>query len=159
MKAMSVKYKMLSDKNNIDNDRLYRPAALSELLEAWLAVFESRRSHRGDGKHNRQSPDTADTYQNWPGMINLSHRFTQIITDFIWFTKTEIHLLCFLLQYGLTKTKINPLRLMQVSYEPWMAQPSENPWASSDIFSQLYHHPTVHQPQGDKQKINISSVA
>ena len=70
MKAMSVKYKMLSDKNNIDNDRLYRPAALSELLEAWLAVFESRRPHRGDGKHNRQSPDTADTYQNWPGMIN-----------------------------------------------------------------------------------------
>ena len=64
MKAMSVKYKMLSDKNNIDNDRLYRPAALSELLEAWLAVFESRRPHRGDGKHNRQSPDTADTYQN-----------------------------------------------------------------------------------------------
>ena len=55
---------MLSDKNNIDNDRLYRPAALSELLEAWLAVFESRRPHRGDGKHNRQSPDTADTYQN-----------------------------------------------------------------------------------------------
>ena len=64
MKAMSVKYKMLSDKNNIDNDRLYRPAALSELLEAWLAVFKSRRPHRGDGKHNRQSPDTADTYQN-----------------------------------------------------------------------------------------------
>ena len=64
MKAMSVKYKMLSDTNNIDNDRLYRPAALSELLEAWLAVFESRRPHRGDGKHNRQSPDTADTYQN-----------------------------------------------------------------------------------------------
>ena len=88
MKAMSVKYKMLSDKNNIDNDRLYRPAALSELLEAWLAVFESRRPHRGDGKHNRQSPDTADTYQNWPGMINLSHRFTQIFTDFIWLTKT-----------------------------------------------------------------------
>ena len=28
---------------------------------------------------------------------------------------------------GLTKTDINPLRLMQVSYEPWMAQPSENP--------------------------------
>ena len=83
MKAMSVKYKMLSDKNNIDNDRLYRPAALSELLEAWLAVFESRRPHRGDGKHNRQSPDTADTYQNWPGMINLSHRFTQIFTDIL----------------------------------------------------------------------------
>ena len=59
-------------------------------------------------------------------------------------TKTEIHPLCFLLQYGLTKTKINPfswhlhgkcqkgltktkinpLRLMQVSYETWMAQPS-----------------------------------
>ena len=82
MKAMSVKYKMLSDKNNIDNDRLYRPAALSELLEAWLAVFESRRPHRGDGKHNRQSPDTADTYQNWPGMITTdSRRFSQILYD------------------------------------------------------------------------------
>ena len=44
-------------------------------------------------------------------MINLSHRFTQIFTDYI----------------RLTKTKINPLRLMQVSYETWMAQPSGNP--------------------------------
>ena len=139
MKAMSVKYKMLSDKNNIDNDRLYRPAALSELLEAWLAVFESRRPHRGDGKHNRQSPDTADTYQNWPGMINLSHRFTQILTDFIW----------------LTKTKINPLRLMQVSCEPWMAQRLEI-LEQAQIFSACYTITlqALHQPQGDKQKIN-----
>ena len=126
MKAMSVKYKMLSDKNNIDNDRLYRPAALSELLEAWLAVFESRRPHRGDGKHNRQSPDTADTYQNWPGMINLSHRwlfFIPMVAEIAFspIDKNNENPLCFLLQYGLTKTKINPLRLMQVSYETWMA--------------------------------------
>ena len=56
--------------------------------------------------------------------------------------KNQYKPLVVLLQYGLTKTKINPLRLMQVSYEPWMAQPSENPWASSDIFSHLHHHPT-----------------
>ena len=111
MKAMSVKYKMLSDKNNIDNDRLYRPAALSELLEAWLAVFESRRPHRGDGKHNRQSPDTADTYQNWPGMINLSHRFTQIFTDFIRLTKTEIHTMCFFVAVRTHKNQDKPLAL------------------------------------------------
>ena len=36
----------------------------------------------------------------------------------------------------------NPLWLMQsVSYEPLMLRPVENPWASSDIFSQPHHHP------------------
>ena len=120
MKAMSVKYKMLSDKNNIDNDRLYRPAALSELLEAWLAVFESRRPHRGDGKHNRQSPDTADTYQNWPGMINLSHRFTQIFTDFIWLTKT-MKTPCGFVAVRTHKNQYKPLAVdANVSYEPFM---------------------------------------
>ena len=118
---MSVKYKMLSDKNNIDNDRLYRPAALSELLEAWLAVFESRRPHRGDGKHNRQSPDTADTYQNWPGMINLSHRFTQIFTDYIWLTKTKTNPLRFFVAVRTHKNQYKPLAVdANVSYEPFM---------------------------------------
>ena len=112
MKAMSVKYKMLSDKNNIDNDRLYRPAALSELLEAWLAVFESRRPHRGDGKHNRQSPDTADTYQNWPGMINLSRRwlfFTPMVTEiaFIRLTRNK-HSICSILENNKEYVMISP---------------------------------------------------
>ena len=46
--------------------------------------------------------------------------FPQIFTFFNDTATTEIYTLCFLLQYGLTKTKINPLRLMQVSSEPWM---------------------------------------
>ena len=53
-----------------------------------------------------------------------------------------------------TKTIINPLRLMQdVSYEPLMLCPSENPQASLDIFSQPHHHPfgSLHLSQGDKQ--------
>ena len=143
MKAMSVKYKMLSDKNNIDNDRLYRPAALSELLEAWLAVFESRRPHRGDGKHNRQSPDTADTYQNWPGMINLSHRFTQIFTDFIWLTKTMKTPCCWC--KSLTSHRCcSRLQILE----------------RAQIFSATYIITlrALHQPQGDKQKINIISL-
>ena len=48
----------------------------------------------------------------------------------------------------------NPLRSMQdVSYEPLMLCPSENPQASLDIFSQPHHHPfgSLHPSQGDKQ--------
>ena len=67
-----------------------------------------------------------------------SRRFSQILYDW----QKQWKPLVVLLQYGLTKTKINPLRLMQVSYETWMAQPSGNPWASSDIFSLQHHHPT-----------------
>ena len=41
-----------------------------------------------------------------------------------------------------TKTSKNPLRSMQdVSNEPLMLHPSENPQASLDIFSHPHHHP------------------
>ena len=53
------------------------------------------------------------------------------------------------------KNNKNPLRWMQdVSYEPLMLCPSENPQASLDIFSQPHHHPFgfLHLSQGDKQE-------
>ena len=40
------------------------------------------------------------------------------------------------------KNRKNPLQLLQnVSCEPLMLRPVENPWASSDIFSRPHHHP------------------
>ena len=43
--------------------------------------------------------------------------------------------------------------MQDVSCEPLMLCPSENPQASLDIFSQPHHHPTgsLHPSQGDKQ--------
>ena len=54
-----------------------------------------------------------------------------------------------------TKNNKNPLRMMQdVSCEPLMLCPSENPQVSLDIFSQPHHHPagSLHPSQGDKQE-------
>ena len=43
--------------------------------------------------------------------------------------------------------------MQDVSCEPLMLCPSENPQASLDIFSQPHHHPSrfLHPSQGDKQ--------
>ena len=44
--------------------------------------------------------------------------------------------------------------MQDVSYEPLMLCPSENPQASLDIFSHPHHHPTgfLHLSQGDKHR-------
>ena len=59
------------------------------------------------------------------------------------------------------KNRINPLRLMQdVSCEPLMLCPSENPQASLDIFSQPHHHPfgsCIHRKAINKDKPSLSS--
>ena len=46
------------------------------------------------------------------------------------------------MRVGKDKKHKNHLRLLQnVSCEPLMLRPAENPWASSDIFSRMHHHP------------------
>ena len=44
--------------------------------------------------------------------------------------------------------------MQDVSCEPLMLCPSENPQVSLDIFSQPHHHPagSLHPSQGDKQE-------
>ena len=44
--------------------------------------------------------------------------------------------------------------MQDVSCEPLMLCPSENPQVSMDIFSQPHHHPagSLHPLQGDKQE-------
>ena len=95
-------------------------------------------------------------------------------------TKTEIHPLCILLQYGLTKTKINPFSwhlhgkcqkgLTKTSINPLLLMRmslTSHGWRSrlkileqAQIFSAC-HTITLrasHQPQGDKPKINTMSI-
>ena len=47
--------------------------------------------------------------------------------------------------------------MQDVSYEPLILCPSENPQASLDIFSQPHHHPSrfLHPSQGDKQGLTF----
>ena len=47
--------------------------------------------------------------------------------------------------------------MQEVSCEPLMLCPSENPQANLDIFSQPHHHPSrvLHPSQGDKQGLTF----
>ena len=47
--------------------------------------------------------------------------------------------------------------MQDVSCEPLMLCPSENPQANLDIFSQPHHHPSrvLHPSQGDKQGLTL----
>ena len=65
-----------------------------------------------------------------------------------------------LLQYGLTKTSINPLLLMRMSLTSLLCYSRLEILERAQIFSASYTITlrALHQPQGDKQEINTMSI-